>query len=180
MPPASRCPERPEIQCIGQTATMGLSSVRVAQCHICAVSSLFTGSRQAPSVQSTQCFYPFRRPTIGNQPALKSSMATYKAVFPAWRRRRVYTTNPLERVMRNIKRRTRVVGVFPNEASCDRPVGAHLIETHESWQCEKSRYLTIDAPVANGQYGDENISIACRRTIPLPRGRDSEVLPQKS
>jgi putative transposase len=64
-------------------------------------------------------------------------------------RRRVYTTNMLERVMREIKRRTRVVGIFPNDASCDRLVGAHLIEIHESWQCEKARYLCLDEALLN-------------------------------
>ena len=64
-------------------------------------------------------------------------------------RRRVYTTNMLERVMREIKRRTRVVGIFPNDASCDRLVGAHLIEIHESWQCEKARYLCLDEALFN-------------------------------
>ena len=59
-------------------------------------------------------------------------------------RRRVYTTNMLERIMREIKRRTRVIGIFPNEASCDRLVGAQLIEMDESWHCEKARYLTLD------------------------------------
>jgi len=64
-------------------------------------------------------------------------------------RRRVYTTNMLERIMREIKRRTRVIGIFPNDASCDRLVGAHLIEIHESWQCEKACYLTIDEKLLN-------------------------------
>ena len=43
--------------------------------------------------------------------------------LPAAHRRRVYTTNILKRLMREIKRRTRVVGIFPNEASCDRLKG---------------------------------------------------------
>ena len=47
-------------------------------------------------------------------------------------RRRLHSTNMLERLMREIKRRTRVVGIFPNEASCDRLVGAMLIEYHET------------------------------------------------
>ena len=64
-------------------------------------------------------------------------------------RRRVYTTNMLERIMREIKRRTRVIGIFPNEASCDRLVGAHLMEIDESWQCEKACYLTIDETLVN-------------------------------
>ena len=64
--------------------------------------------------------------------------------LPKEHRRRVYTTNMMERVMREIKRRTHVVGIFPNEASCDRLVGAQLIERHETWQCERMRYLVMD------------------------------------
>ena len=73
--------------------------------------------------------------------------------LPTEHRRRVYTTNMMERLMREVKRRTRVVGIFPNEASCDRLVGAHLLERHERWQCERMRYLVMDhlerGPVAN-------------------------------
>src|SRR5690606_22582420 len=50
--------------------------------------------------------------------------------LPQAHRRRVYTTNMMERLMREIKRRTHVVGIFPNEASCDRLVGAQLLERH--------------------------------------------------
>lgn len=64
--------------------------------------------------------------------------------LPGAHRRRVYTTNMMERVMREIKRRTRVVGIFPNEASADRLIGAHLIERHETWQCERMRYLSME------------------------------------
>lgn len=64
--------------------------------------------------------------------------------LPPQHRRRVYTTNIMERVMKEIKRRTRVVGIFPNEASSDRLVGAHLLERHEAWQCEPMRYLVME------------------------------------
>jgi len=64
--------------------------------------------------------------------------------LPKAHRRRVYTTNMLERVMREIKRRTNVVGIFPNEPSADRLIGAHLIERHERWQCERMRYLSME------------------------------------
>jgi transposase-like protein len=64
--------------------------------------------------------------------------------LPREHRRRVYTTNMMERVMREIKRRTNVAGIFPNDASCDRLIGAHLIERHETWQCERMRYLTME------------------------------------
>jgi len=59
-------------------------------------------------------------------------------------RRRVYTTNMIERVMREIKRRTNVVGIFPNDASADRLIGAQLMECHEKWVCEQARYLNLE------------------------------------
>ena len=64
--------------------------------------------------------------------------------LPREHRRKVYTTNLLERLMREIKRRTDVVGIFPNESSCDRLVGAHLLERDETWHCERMRYLVMD------------------------------------
>ena len=64
--------------------------------------------------------------------------------LPREHRRRVYTTNIMERIMAEIKRRTNVVGILPSESSCDRLVGAQLLERHESWQCETARYLAMD------------------------------------
>jgi putative transposase len=57
--------------------------------------------------------------------------------FPLEHRRSIRTTNSLERVNREIRRRTRVVGVFPHEASCLRLVSAVLMETSEEWQIGK-------------------------------------------
>jgi len=57
--------------------------------------------------------------------------------FPLEHRRSVRTTNSLERVNKEIRRRTRVVGVFPNEASCLRLISALLMETSEEWQIGK-------------------------------------------
>lgn len=64
--------------------------------------------------------------------------------FPTRHRRRLHSTNMLERLMREIKRRTRVVGIFPNEASCDRLVGAMLIEYHETWQTQRARFIRME------------------------------------
>jgi putative transposase len=64
--------------------------------------------------------------------------------FPVRHRRRLHSTNMLERLMREIKRRTRVVGIFPNDASCDRLVGAMLIEYHESWQTQRARFIRME------------------------------------
>lgn len=64
--------------------------------------------------------------------------------FPEPHRRRLTSTNMLERLMEEIKRRSRVIGVFPNRASCDRLVGAVLIETDEKWQVERSAYFNME------------------------------------
>jgi transposase-like protein len=53
--------------------------------------------------------------------------------FPADHRLRLRSTNMLESLMKRLKKRTRVVGVFPNRASCDRLIGAQLLEVHEQW-----------------------------------------------
>jgi putative transposase len=50
---------------------------------------------------------------------------------------RIYSTNPLERLNREIKRRTDVVGVFPDDASVVRLVGAGLIERADEWEVER-------------------------------------------
>jgi len=57
--------------------------------------------------------------------------------FPLEHRRMIRTTNSLERINKEIRRRTRVVGVFPNEASCLRLVSALLMEISEEWQTGK-------------------------------------------
>lgn len=57
--------------------------------------------------------------------------------FPLEHRRSIRTTNSLERINKEIRRRTRVVGIFPNHASCLRLVSAILMETSEDWQIGK-------------------------------------------
>ena len=64
--------------------------------------------------------------------------------LPSEHRRKLHSTNMLERVMRELKRRTAVVGVFPNRSSCDRLIGAHLVELDENWQVEGKCYLNMD------------------------------------
>jgi len=63
--------------------------------------------------------------------------------FPVSHRRRLRTANGLERLSREIKRRTRVVSIFPNEAACLRLISAVLMEIDESWQTDRI-YLTLE------------------------------------
>lgn len=57
--------------------------------------------------------------------------------FPADHQLRLSSTNMLESLMKRLKKRTRVVGIFPNASSCDRLIGALLLEVHERWQTEE-------------------------------------------
>ena len=65
-------------------------------------------------------------------------------MLPSKHRRKLNSTNMLERVMEELKRRTRVVGIFPNRASCDRLIGVQLIELDEKWQVEQRQYLNME------------------------------------
>ena len=69
---------------------------------------------------------------------------TSYAAFPRHHWRKIWSTNPLERVNKEIKRRTNVVGVFPNDDAVLRLVGAILAEQHDEWQTSDRRYLTMN------------------------------------
>jgi putative transposase len=62
--------------------------------------------------------------------------------FPAKHWRQIWSTNPMERVHKEIKRRTDVVGVFPNPAALLRLAGAVLVEQHDEWEAADRRYLS--------------------------------------
>lgn len=74
---------------------------------------------------------------------LPEGLAVFDSRSAAAHRRKLRTVNGLERVNQEVKRRSRVVSIFPNEAACLRLVSAILMEIDEHWQLGRA-YLTFD------------------------------------
>ena len=102
--------------------------------------------RQAAGIQLAEAVQAMQRRWPKAAELLEKAEADILAymVFPPELWTRIYSTNPLERLNKEVKRRTNVVGVFPDGASATRLVGAVLLEIADEWQVGR-RYFSLEA-----------------------------------
>ncbi len=89
-----------------------------------------------------------RSPQAASMLAEAGSDVLASTAFPVPHCRQICSNNPLERLNKEIRRRTDVVGIFPNRPAARRLVGAVLAEQHDEWAIGR-RYLTLASPEIN-------------------------------
>ena len=105
---------------------------------------------------------------------------TAYAAFPRAHWRKIASTNPLERINKEIKRRSNVVGIFPDDASAIRLVGAVLLEQHDDWAVSERRYLSEESMALIDQPQEVTTTDARELPAALPparRPRVTDLLP---
>lgn len=80
------------------------------------------------------------------------------SAFPTSHWKKIWSTNPLEWVNKEIKCRTNVVGIFPNEAAVIRLAGAILLEIHDEWAIDARRYLSEGSMAKLDRLGDDGVA----------------------
>jgi transposase-like protein len=110
-----------------------------------------------------------RFPAVAGMLAEAREDVTAFTAFPVGHWRKVWSTNPLERVNKEIKRRTDVVGIFPNEAAILRLAGAVLLEVHDEWAIAERRYLSESSMARLDPAGDDQLTkeVARAKTVLL-------------
>jgi putative transposase len=115
-----------------------------------------TGAEVTDQVDKVAAMLQPKFPTVARMLADAKEDLTAFAGFPPAHWAKVWSTNPLERVNKEIKRRTNVVGIFPDDAAVLRLAGAVLIEAHDEWQVAERRYLSEGSMAKLTQTGDDD------------------------
>jgi putative transposase len=115
-----------------------------------------TGAEVTEQVDKVAAMLAAKFPAVATMLADAKQDLTAFASFPPAHWAKVWSTNPLERVNKEIKRRTNVVGIFPDDAAVLRLAGAVLIEAHDEWQVAERRYLSEGSMAKLTQTGDDD------------------------
>lgn len=111
-----------------------------------AIRSVFAQDNQGAASQTWRHVADQLRQRFGKLAALMDDAEADVIAFMAFPRAhwpKIHSTNPIERLNREVKRRADVVGIFPNEASIRRLVGAILLEQNDEWQLQH-RYMSLE------------------------------------
>src|SRR5512144_702426 len=101
-----------------------------------------TGASVRDQVDTVAALLETKFPAVAGMLRDAKADLTAFADFPEAHWKKIWSTNPLERLHKEIKRRTDVVGIFPNDASLLRLASCVLIEAHDEWQVADRRYLS--------------------------------------
>jgi putative transposase len=115
-----------------------------------------TGAEVTEQVDKVAAMLQPKFPAVATMLLDACESLTAFASFPPAHWAKIWSTNPLERINKEVKRRTNVVGIFPDDAAVLRLAGAVLIEAHDEWQVAERRYLSEGSMAKLAATGDDD------------------------